>query len=218
MPRKSKTLGRKDWISLAQKVLIQSGIEEVKVHSLARRLNVTRGSFYHHFTSHADLLDALLNNWETQNLVEIEKILENWRVSGPDFTKVVAAWLFQDPASLSFNLAVRNWARRAPRVDEIVRRIDASWIALLEKLFEGPNYSDDQRLVRARIIYFHQIGYYALAINEPYEERLRLVPTYYEALTGEPAGPELDDIIKSMIGKKQNKSDNNPAFVGSWFI
>jgi len=58
----TKRLTRDDWIDNARKVLVASGIEEVKVDRLARRMRVTRGSFYWHFEHRKDLLDALLSD------------------------------------------------------------------------------------------------------------------------------------------------------------
>src|SRR5688572_17713954 len=48
--------GRDDWIAAARNELIAAGVDAVKVGRLARRLHVTRGGFYWHFTSRADLL------------------------------------------------------------------------------------------------------------------------------------------------------------------
>ncbi|MEI9851478.1 MAG: TetR/AcrR family transcriptional regulator [Sphingomonas sp.] len=67
-------LGREDWIALARKVLVQSGIEDVKVVPLADRMQVTRGSFYWHFANRKDLLDALLSDWEVRNYFEIAQV------------------------------------------------------------------------------------------------------------------------------------------------
>jgi hypothetical protein len=43
-----------------------------------------------------------------------------------------------------------------------------------------------EALVRARVIYFHQVGYYALEMGETRRERLDLSRTYYYVLTGFP--------------------------------
>ncbi|MBN9275118.1 MAG: helix-turn-helix transcriptional regulator, partial [Mesorhizobium sp.] len=50
-----RTLSREAWIAAARKVLEKRGIGEVKIDHLALQLKVTRGSFYCHFTSLADL-------------------------------------------------------------------------------------------------------------------------------------------------------------------
>jgi hypothetical protein len=61
----------------------------------------------------------------------------------------------------------------------------------------------DESLVRARVVYFHQIGYYALAIDESIEERVRLAPFYNEVLTGQRPTPELDAMLRSLIERTE---------------
>jgi hypothetical protein len=45
-------------------------------------------------------------------------------------------------------------------------------------------YSEDESVVRARITYFHQIGYYALSFKEKLTDRLRYQPLYMDILVG----------------------------------
>jgi hypothetical protein len=45
-------------------------------------------------------------------------------------------------------------------------------------------HAEDEAFVRARIFYFHQVGYYAMDVRESREQRLRLLPLYTKALTG----------------------------------
>ena len=74
--------GRDEWIIAAKKTLLKSGIEEVKVDQIALKIKMSRGSFYHHFSSRADLLTALLDHWQATNnapiLRAIEKAIENF--------------------------------------------------------------------------------------------------------------------------------------------
>ncbi len=44
--------------------------------------------------------------------------------------------------------------------------------------------------MRARVLYYMQIGYYALELKEPLEVRLDLVPEYLEGFTGRRARQE----------------------------
>src|SRR5579863_5677371 len=70
-----QSLGREDWIAAARAELIAAGVNAVKVGRLARRLRVTRGSFYWHFKSHEDLLHELLRSWEKTNTEPFERAL-----------------------------------------------------------------------------------------------------------------------------------------------
>ncbi len=93
-------------------------------------------------------------------------------------------WLGEDPSFPAFDIAIRNWARKAANVAETTRRVDDAWIALLKELFLRSGYGDTESFVRARVAYFHQVGYYALALKEDLHDRLQLSPYYYKALTG----------------------------------
>lgn len=196
---------REDWIAIARKALVLGGVDDVKVDRLAKRLSVTRGSFYWHFRSRAELLQALLKDWEARNLVEIAEVEERWSGTGPEIADIVNLWMSEDSGFLAFDMAVRSWARRFPSVAKAVHRVDDAWIALLEQVFRHNGYLGVEALVRARIVYFHQIGYYALDIRESLEERVRLAPIYYEALMGKKPNRSLEDVLAGLLTTKKSR-------------
>src|SRR5690606_14615731 len=57
-------IGRDDWSNAAAVATAAGGIDAVRVEALARRLGVTKGSFYWHFADRSALLDAVLTRWE----------------------------------------------------------------------------------------------------------------------------------------------------------
>jgi len=59
----SSRLTREDWIDAAWAALSEGSIDTVKVDRLAKRLNVTRGSFYWHFKNREDLIEAVVDRW-----------------------------------------------------------------------------------------------------------------------------------------------------------
>jgi len=61
--KKSDNLTRADWISGAWKMLGEKGLDGVRVEPLARRLGVTKGSFYWHFKGRQELIEALVDYW-----------------------------------------------------------------------------------------------------------------------------------------------------------
>lgn len=199
--RPKARLTREDWIAAGRAALVQSGVQDVKIDRLARKLRVTRGSFYWHFKHHKELLEALLHDWEVRNYFEIAQIQARWSRAVPDLSEVVAIWLAEDPAFPAFDMAVRMWSRKSSSVSEAVHRVDDAWVTLLKELFLRSGYDATESFVRARIVYFHQIGYYAIAIREDWNERLRLVPFYYKALTGTEPGESLRNVLEAVAGK-----------------
>jgi AcrR family transcriptional regulator len=61
---KTERLSREAWITGALDALAEDGLDALAVEPLARRLGVTKGSFYWHFASRDDLLRAVLDQWE----------------------------------------------------------------------------------------------------------------------------------------------------------
>jgi AcrR family transcriptional regulator len=61
--KKAQDLARDDWVLASLAALAEGGIDSVRVERLAKRLNVSKGSFYWHFSDRSDLLSALLDLW-----------------------------------------------------------------------------------------------------------------------------------------------------------
>jgi AcrR family transcriptional regulator len=59
-----ESLDRERWEDAALDALERGGLAAVAVEPLARELGVTKGSFYWHFTSRADLIAATVARWE----------------------------------------------------------------------------------------------------------------------------------------------------------
>jgi AcrR family transcriptional regulator len=191
-------LSREDWIEAARLVLIASGVDDVKVDRLAKKLEVTRGSFYWHFKHRKELLDALLSGWEIQNRNELAQIRKRTGQADAGVIEAVSIWLGEDPAYPTFDMAIRFWARKSPEVARLVREIDEEWILLLADIFEATGEDRMMALARARVIYFHQIGYYALALGESLEDRFALAPYYHRILTGQDGGDALATTIAQL--------------------
>jgi len=195
-------LGREDWVAVARKALITGGIDDVKVDVLARRLKVTRGSFYWHFESRQCLLDALLEDWEANNRREIAALQAAEAKDGDGLIALFRVWLGEDQSFPAFDFAVRAWARKVPKVSTLVRQIDESWISLFQAHLERGGITAPESFVRARIMYFHQVGYFALAIDEVPEDRVKLARYYYSALTGWPAPLGLEEALLPVAKRK----------------
>ena len=63
-PARAPRLSAADWAQVALDVIAEQGVAAVAVEPLARRLGVTKGSFYWHFPSRDALLQAALERWE----------------------------------------------------------------------------------------------------------------------------------------------------------
>lgn len=56
-----------DWEQAALVLVAEKGVGALRVEPLARRLAITKGSFYWHFSGRDDLLKRALDRWEQQD-------------------------------------------------------------------------------------------------------------------------------------------------------
>ncbi|MEM7729112.1 MAG: TetR/AcrR family transcriptional regulator [Pseudomonadota bacterium] len=179
-----KRYSREDWIETAKSILVRSGVDGVKVDVIAKRMKITRGSFYWHFDKRQDLLDALLKDWEDRNRAALESIRKAWADGSPDVVDIIELWMGLGDDVLSFNMSTRLWGRQDDRVNAAIRKVDEDWLDLLEEMYQFRGLEGMEAKARARILYFHQMGYYTLDLRETREERLAMLPYYDEIMFG----------------------------------
>ena len=184
-------LGRTDWIGAALGLLIEEGIDAVRITRLAETLEVTRGSFYWHFKDRDDLCDAMMAYWERTNTAAVLTAVESSESLSAGILTLFDAWLDVDRFDPKLDSAMRDWARRSDEVKRAVEQADTARVDAISALFEAYGYEPDEARIRARVIYFGQVGYYALGIEETLEQRLDKLETYYLAFTGRTIDPAL---------------------------
>jgi len=179
-------LGRDDWLSVALKTLVSDGIEHVKIKKLAENLKTSRSSFYWFFEDRSDLLAALLDLWKSRNT---GAILDRANAPSTSIAASVLAvfecWVDDTLFDARLDFAIREWARRDGDVLRAIEAADQERIAALSAMFRRHGYGARESLVRARILYFTQIGYYALVPDENLDARRRNVDAYILGFTGQ---------------------------------
>lgn len=182
---RNSRLGRGAWIGAARQALIRGGIEAVKVDRLASALAARRSGFYYHFRDRGELLRALLHDWKVSNMRSFDATMKSTTDDGvEEFKAIVDMWLEESEFDPAYDASVRDWARISPEVARAVKRVDARRIGVLNRIFRDLGYSDPEAFIRARITYFHQVGYYTLELRESRKRRRELAPTYMKVLLG----------------------------------
>jgi len=183
--RDAARLTKADWVLAARDALIKGGHNAVKIDVIAKRLQVTRGSFYWHFDSHAELLEELLKLWHAQNTAPFEAVARDTTRNGRDkYLAIVNLWLEETDFDPAFDAAVRGWAGASRKVRADVTKVDEDRMRLLESVFVELGFPQPEALIRARVTYFHQVGYYALAVKETKKTRREYLPLYNKILAG----------------------------------
>jgi len=183
--KKRQPLGRDVWLDTARQALIEEGTAGVEINKLANRLGVSRGGFYWFFKSREQLLEELLAYWAETSTVLFERILQTSGRNGmQEFQALIDLWVDEREYDPQWDGAVRDWARTSTAVLKAVQSVDDRRIAVLERVFLDLGYVGKDAHIRARITYYHQVGYYALGVRESRKTRLELIPFYRRVLTG----------------------------------
>jgi AcrR family transcriptional regulator len=185
---------RSDWLELAIESLIEDGIDHVKIQVLAKKLGVSRSSFYWFFDSLEHLHNELLAYWLQRNT---GPIIERAMRPTPSITRAICnvfeCWVDHALFDPSLDSAVRYWGRRDPKVRAIVDQADAQRVDALSKMFFRYDYAEEEALTRARVLYFTQIGHYTLGMTDALETRLYHLRSYILTFTGrEPAVEDME--------------------------
>jgi AcrR family transcriptional regulator len=164
-----------DWVRAASRRLAVAGSEAVAVEPLAKAIGVTKGSFYWHFTDRAALLEAVIADWEARATTPL---LDRLKRSGSEPAERLGALLHTVAAEGKGSLdpAMRAWAQSDERAAAAVARVDAARLAYIAGEFRAMGLSAPAAWTRARLLYLHLLGEYALAFGRAdtsVEERLR---------------------------------------------
>ncbi|MDX0801022.1 TetR family transcriptional regulator [Sinorhizobium medicae] len=182
------------WLGAAYESLLEAGVDAVKIQPLAKKLNLSRTSFYWFFKDREELLDALVIRWREKNTGNLIKQAEAYAETVAEaMLNVFDCWLDSSLFDSQFEFAVRSWAIQSPEILAEVQRADQQRLEALTRMFQRFGQNEARADVRARTIYLVQIGYISMQTKEDTAVRMKRIPEYVEIFTGQaPEQRELD--------------------------
>ncbi|MDR5904564.1 TetR/AcrR family transcriptional regulator [Franzmannia qiaohouensis] len=178
------------WLDAAFDLLIESGVDSVRILPLAKRLKLSRTSFYWFFKDREALLDALIARWREKNTLGLVRQTEAYAENIAEaMLNVFDCWLNPQLFDSPLEFAMRSWALQSAPVEREIEAADAERIDALTRMFERYGVEPLAANVRGRTIYLTQIGYISMKTQEPLEVRMQRIPDYVEIFTGQPPGP-----------------------------
>jgi len=150
-----------DWIAAATALLVDKSIDAVRVDVLAKQMNVTRGSFYWHFSDRDDLLSRLLTAWRDS---ATENVISRFEKKGAEPRELIRDLLslpFRGraaEASAAVELAVRAWARREEMARRFVDEVDAQRLSYIAQCFSAIGLPIGEARVRAFALYGYELA------------------------------------------------------------
>ncbi len=155
------TLLREDWITAATEVLVDRGIDAVRVDVLARELAVTRGSFYWHFKEREELLQAVLQAWRDAATEQVIHRFEGRQAEPRALIGELISLPFRGRAAeraARVELAIRAWARRDALARQAVDEVDARRIGYIAQCFSALGFPIGEARARAFVLYGYEVA------------------------------------------------------------
>jgi AcrR family transcriptional regulator len=176
------------WLEAAYDCLLESGVDSVKILPLAKKLNLSRTSFYWFFKDREELLAALVARWREKNTGSIVKQAQAYAESLAEaMLNVFDCWLNSDLFDAKFEFAIRSWALQSDELLAEVRDADLTRLEALKQMFIRFGHSEITADARARTTYLVQIGYISMQSEEDIVVRMKRIPEYIAIYTGQVA-------------------------------
>ena len=136
------------------------------VEPLARALGVTKGSFYHHFSSREELLEAALERWES---LGTEGVLEQV-ARLPPVERLEALFGAASEGTIDPMWAVLvqlSAHRHDPRIGPVLERVTRRRLAFLTRTWASAGLDPAEAERRAWLAYSAYLGMVQLAVSAP---------------------------------------------------
>lgn len=154
------TLCAGDWEQQALVLIAEQGIRAVAVEALARRMGVTKGSFYWHFTSRDSLLEQSLKRWEKHDEVNLHASLG--AISDPR-DRLHSFFRRTSREKLTHNVYSSLCATSDhPMVAPLLERVAARRMKYIKSAYCEIGFADDEATHRSRLTYSAYLGFLQL--------------------------------------------------------
>jgi AcrR family transcriptional regulator len=140
---------RTQYFEVGLELLAEGGARSVTIDALCTRLQVTKGSFYHHFQGIRDYMGQLLLHWEDLHGHRLarEALADRGAVALIPQLKVAVAYAVHHEAEAS----IRSLARADPFAAEVQRRVDQGREDVLVDLYTSAGMDDAEARTAAGI-------------------------------------------------------------------
>jgi AcrR family transcriptional regulator len=133
---------RETWLTAALEQLRAEGPGGLAVDRIARRLGVTRGSFYHHFENLEDLVEQLPTHWMHRYAPTPFEVMIEWEPTVEAWIRTLVCEYIPNMGRMRYDSAIRAWAETSEGAQRAVFEVDAARRAMLVKFFRHAGCDD----------------------------------------------------------------------------
>ena len=151
----SERLTPEDWIDFALVTLAREGFRALKADVLARKLGISRGSFYWHFTDLDAFHARVITRWKHAATEAIITDIE--RHASPE-GRLNALLHHAFGRGGSLEIRMRTWAEDSAEAARAVNDIDRKRREYIERLLVETGIAPSAAATRAQVLYWTYLG------------------------------------------------------------
>jgi AcrR family transcriptional regulator len=137
---------------------MKEGVAEVKISRLCADLEVTKGSFYWHFSDLEDLKEAIAERWCSLTRETLGQLSALDDLPPLERLRIMTLRLVDDD-SWSVERALRDWARSDEKVAAVIVDTDQFVFDLVQGALEELGHSPAKARLRAGLLVYAGIGF-----------------------------------------------------------
>lgn len=160
---RASRLSANDWAQAALDLIAEEGVHAVAVEPLARRLGVTKGSFYWHFPSRDALLRAALERWEQVELDEVFARLEAVADPRERMRELFLRVAHEVRSHIIYSELLKTLDH--PVVQPVMQRVSKRRLDYLMLAFRQLGMARPQAQHRAHLTYAAYVGFLQLSLQ-----------------------------------------------------
>ena len=161
---------RNNWLALALDVLAEEGRVKIEIGYLAKKLGVTRGSFYAHFSDRRDFVASIAEYWADSLTSKALDGFSKTDKKGEEKLLLVMQAIKAHKLE-KYDIMMRAWALDEPLVAVQVENVDKARFEFIKSVFAEMGFTGDELETRSMIFQvYHSLS---IALKGPFFEKNR---------------------------------------------
>jgi AcrR family transcriptional regulator len=149
---------QRDWLETAVNLLAETGFKGLTIDALTQRLDVTKGSFYHHFGSYQGFKTRFLQFYEEEGTLAVIERAEEAATPEAKLRRLFEIVVTFSELSARPEVALRAWALQDDEVRQMQQRVDERRTGYVQALLNQIMENEAQALMAARLLYATLVG------------------------------------------------------------
>jgi AcrR family transcriptional regulator len=143
-------LSRDNWLALALDVLAEEGRSKIEIEYLAKRLGVTKGSFYAHFSDRRDFVASIARYWaDTLTATVLDNLSQTEEKGEGKLLLLMQA--IKNHELEKYDIMMRAWALDEPLVAKAVEQVDRVRFEYIKSVFAEKGFTGDELETRSMV-------------------------------------------------------------------